>query len=108
MLLNNKMVYMSPRPIKERKLATNIVYTCFKPAGISRKFLEKVELKADEIEALKLANIDWLTNLQAAEKMNISAPTFNRILKSAYRKITDALINGKWIRIYKIDGSSDC
>ena len=96
------------RPLKQRRLQANILYTCFKPAWIRRKELEKVELRADEIEALKLANLDGLTNLQAAEKMKISAPTFNRILKSAYKKITDALLNGKWIRIYKIDGTSDC
>ncbi len=99
---------MCPRPLKNRKLETNIVYTCFKPAWVSRKYLEKVELRADELEALKLSNIDGLTNIQAAEKMWVSAPTFNRILNSAYRKITDALVNWKWIRIYKIDGTSEC
>ena len=99
---------MCPRPLKKRNLEMNVIYTCFKPAWVSRKELQKVELRADELEALKLANLDWLTNLQAAEKMKISAPTFNRILKSAYRKITDALINGKWIRIYKIDGTTNC
>jgi len=70
--------------------------------------LEKIELQADELEALRLSNLEWLSQQQASEKMKISASTFNRLLKSANKKITDALVNGKWIRIYKIDGTHNC
>ncbi len=61
--------------------------------------LEEVVLGADEIEALKLYEVEGLEQRAAAEKMNISQPTFARILDSAYKKIAKALIEGKAIRI---------
>jgi len=61
--------------------------------------LEEVVLRADELEALKLYDVDGLEQTKAAEKMKISQPTFARILDSAYKKIADALIKGKAIRI---------
>jgi predicted DNA-binding protein (UPF0251 family) len=58
-----------------------------------------VVLEHDEIEALKLHDVDGLDQIGAAKKMKISQPTFGRILDSAYKKIADALIKGKAIRI---------
>jgi predicted DNA-binding protein (UPF0251 family) len=40
--------------------------------------------------------------------MNISASTFNRLIKSSTKKITEALVNWKWIRIYKTDWTHNC
>jgi predicted DNA-binding protein (UPF0251 family) len=54
---------------------------------------------ADELEALKLHDVDGLEHVQAAKKMKISQPTFGRILDNAYKKLADALIKGKAIRI---------
>jgi len=75
----------------------DVIY--FKPQGISLRMLEEVVLRADELEALKLYDVDGLEQTKAAEKMKISQPTFARILDSAYKKIADALIKGKAIRI---------
>ena len=75
----------------------DVIY--FKPQGISLRMLEEVVLRADELEALKLHDVDGLEQTKAAEKMKISQPTFARILDSAYKKIADALIKGKAIRI---------
>ena len=61
--------------------------------------LESVFLESDELEALKLHDVDNLEQTKAAEKMKISQPTFARILNSAYKKIADAIINGKAIEI---------
>jgi len=61
--------------------------------------LEEVLLKADELEALKLYDVDGLEQTKAAEKMKISQPTFARILDSANKKIAEALVKGKAIRI---------
>jgi len=96
------------RPCKVRNISQEVEYTCFKPAGVPRNKLEKVELKASEIEALRLFNLENFNQQQASEKMQISPSTFNRLVKSANKKITDALVNGKGIRIYKIDGSHNC
>jgi len=96
------------RPFKSKKVSQEVEYTCFKPAWIPKDKLEKVELSAEELEALRLFNLENLNQQQASEKMQISPSTFNRLVKSATKKITDALVNGKWIRIYKIDGSHNC
>ena len=63
------------------------------------RFLEMVELTTEEMEALRLKNIKGLDQDQAAKEMNTSQSTFQRILSSAYKKISDALINGKAIKI---------
>ncbi|KKQ36971.1 MAG: hypothetical protein US54_C0048G0001, partial [Candidatus Roizmanbacteria bacterium GW2011_GWA2_37_7] len=75
----------------------NVFY--FKPQGIPLRMLEEVVLKADELEALKLYDVDGFEQTQAAVKMKISQPTFARILDSAYKKIANALVQGKAIRI---------
>jgi len=71
----------------------------FKPQGIPLRELEEVTLLLDELEALKLYEIDNLEQTEAAEKMKISQPTFARILSSTHKKIAEALIKGKAIRI---------
>ena len=71
----------------------------FKPQGIPLQMLEEVVLLPDELEALKLHDVDGFEQIKAAEKMKISQPTFARILDSAYKKIAEAIIKGKAIRI---------
>jgi predicted DNA-binding protein (UPF0251 family) len=56
-------------------------------------------LLPDELEALRLHDVDGLEQVPASEKMGISQPTFARILDSAYKKLAQALIQGKAIRI---------
>lgn len=73
----------------------------FKPQGIPLRMLEEVVLMPDEIEALKLYDVDGFNQTEAAKKMNISQPTFARILADATKKVSDALIKGKAIRIEK-------
>ena len=58
-----------------------------------------VRLRFDELEALRLKNLEGLDNTQAAKKMHISRSTFQRILKLAYKKISLALIKGQAIRV---------
>lgn len=63
--------------------------------------LEVVELTHEEMEALRLKNVENLDQTKAAERMHTSQSTYQRILTSAYQKISDALINGKAIKIIK-------
>jgi len=56
-------------------------------------------MSIEEAEAVRLKDLEGLEQEQGAEKMNISRPTFQRILASARQKIADALLNGKAIRI---------
>ena len=71
----------------------------FKPRGIPLRELDEVVLEKDEVEALKLHDVDELDHTASAKKMGISQPTFGRILDSAYKKIAKALIKGEAIRI---------
>ena len=73
--------------------------TFFKPAGIPLRELEEVCLSVEELEAIRLKDIEDLEQEQCAEKMNISRPTFVRILDAARKKMAEALIKGKAIRI---------
>lgn len=63
--------------------------------------LDEVVLEHDEVEALKLHDVDGLDQVDAAKKMNISQPTFARVIDSAYKKVAEAIIRGKAIRIVK-------
>ena len=65
------------------------------------RFLEVIELTTEEAEALRLRNIKDLEQEEAAKRMNTSQSTYQRILSSAYKKITEALIEGKAIKIIK-------
>jgi len=73
--------------------------TYFKPAGIPLRVLEEVCLSVEEAEAIRLKDLEALDQEQCAEKMNISRPTFQRVLGAARQKVADALLNGKAIRI---------
>jgi predicted DNA-binding protein (UPF0251 family) len=53
----------------------------------------------DEFEAMRLADLDGLYQEQAAQQMNVSRPTFSRIIESAHRKMADALVHGKALHI---------
>ena len=96
------------RPCKPRTIEKEVEYTCFKPEWIPKSKLQRVELKAAELEALRLFNLEEFNQENASSKMKVSASTFNRLIKSANKKITDALVNGKWIRIYKRDWTHNC
>jgi predicted DNA-binding protein (UPF0251 family) len=73
--------------------------TYFKPAGVPFRLLGEIRLSIEEVEAIRLKDIDDLDQEQCAGKMNISRPTFQRVLESARKKIADALLNGKAVRI---------
>jgi len=73
--------------------------TYFKPAGIPLRALEEIHLTVEEAEAIRLKDLEGLEQEEGAEKMNISRPTFQRVLASARQKIADALLKGKAIRI---------
>jgi predicted DNA-binding protein (UPF0251 family) len=71
----------------------------FKPAGIEMRALEEVTLQLDEIEALRLTDLEGLYQEEAAARMGISRPTLSRISAEARWKVADALVNGKALRV---------
>ena len=90
-----------PRPRQCRRVKFNPEITYFKPQGVPMRLLDMVELTSEEVEALRLKNAKGLEQTEAAKKMNTSQSTFQRILCSAYKKITEALVEGKAIKIVK-------
>ncbi len=87
------------RPLKPRRVTGSPQVFYFKPQGIPLRMLEEVVLMPDEFEAISLYTVDALDQSAAAEKMGISQPTFARILQRANKKIAQALVYGKAIRI---------
>ncbi len=90
-----------PRPKLNRCIKFNPNVTYFKPQGVPMMYLDIVELSLEEIEAMRLKNIEQLDQTDCAAKMHTSQSTFQRILSSAYSKITRALVDGKAIKITK-------
>lgn len=90
-----------PRPRIRRRILFEPGVTYYKPAGVPVRDLEEVALSLDEAEAIRLADVEGLTQEEAAEEMKVSQPTFSRTLDKARKKIGDALINGKAIKILK-------
>lgn len=88
-----------PRPLKCRRVAFLPNVTYFKPAGIPLRALGEVRLSVEEAEAIRLKDLESFEQEQGAERMNISRPTFQRVLASARQKVADALLNGRAIRI---------
>ena len=98
-----------PRPRVYRRVGLQPHTTYFKPAGIRMVELEESVITVDEFEAVRLKDLIGLDQEEAAKRMDISQPTFHRLILSARKKIADAIVNGKAIRIeggnYKIDRS---
>jgi uncharacterized protein len=91
----NKM----PRPCKQRRIRGKPNSSHFKPAGIPRTELKEIILDMPEFEVIRLIDLEEIAQEQASKQMKISQPTLSRILKSARKKISDAIINGKSIKI---------
>lgn len=87
------------RPHKCRHVCGNPQSYYFKPRGIPATQLEEVVLTIDQYEAIRLADIEGLYQEDAARQMNISRQTFGNIIESAHRKVGDAIVNAKALKI---------
>ena len=87
------------RPIKARHVFCNPGATYFKPRGVPVRELDEIILSVDELEAVRLADLEGLYQDEAAKIMKISRQTFGNIVYAAHRKIANALVNGKALRI---------
>jgi len=87
------------RPPLCRRVSYIPAVTYFKPASIPLRELEEICLSVEEVEAIRLKDLEDLEQEQCAEEMNISRPTFVRILDSARKKVAEALIKGRAVRI---------
>ena len=87
------------RPKKKRWTKCKPGEKCFRPQFKPLEELDGVVLGLDEFEAIRLADVEGLKQEDAAKRMRVSRPTFSRILSSAHKKVGDALVNVKAIRI---------
>jgi len=88
-----------PRPKKIRWISNNPRVTFFMPQSVPTAALSQIFLTIDELETLRLADIEGLSQEKGAVRMNVSRATFGRIVAQARSKVADALIYGKGIRI---------
>ena len=88
-----------PRPPIERAVAGVPRVTLFKPAGVPARELERLRLAVDELEAIRLVDLEGLSHEQAAEVMGVSRQTVGRVLERGRAKVAEALVAGKAILI---------
>ena len=87
------------RPRLCRRVRFNPDVTYFKPRGIPLRDLEEMTLNVDELEALRLHDFENLSQEECSKKMNISQSTFNRLVIVARKKMVEAIVRGKAIKI---------
>ena len=87
------------RPVKWRKIESVPKVDYFVPYGPKARPEEKNILKVEELEAIRLKDCLGLEQEECAVHMEVSRPTFQKILTAARIKIADSLICGKAIRI---------
>lgn len=85
--------------MKCRRVSCAVAAMYFKPQGIPMRFLEEIEMELDEIEALRLADLEGLYQADAAARMGVSRQTFGNIIARAHKKVASALLCGKALRI---------
>lgn len=88
-----------PRPIKDRYVEGEPPASYFKPRGIPLSELDEVRLGVEELEALRLADLEGLYQEEISERMGVSRQTVQRILDSARRKVATALTCGNALLI---------
>ena len=88
-----------PRPRKRRVLERAPQAAIYKPAGVPLDGLRRVVLLQEELEALRLSDLEGLTQQQAAGRMGVSRSTFQRVLARARQQVALALAGGHALQI---------
>ncbi|WNO11516.1 DUF134 domain-containing protein [Teredinibacter sp. KSP-S5-2] len=87
------------RPKKGRRIGCRPAFSCFKPNGVPLSQLDSVSLQADELEAIRLADLLNLNHQQAADEMAVSRQTFGNIVARARHKVAQSLVEGMALTI---------
>ncbi len=87
------------RPLKTRRVRHDPPTVYFKPHGVPLRLLREVTLSLDELEALRLADLEELSQEEAGQRMGVSRATFGRIAARARAKVAEALVHGHAIRV---------
>ncbi|MBP2625643.1 MAG: hypothetical protein H6Q68_354 [Firmicutes bacterium] len=87
------------RPHKERRVEKLPLLTHYKLVGVPLHEVDEMILSIEEMEATRLANIEHLDQASSAASMEISRPTFHRIVNMTHQKIATALWHGQALRV---------
>ncbi len=87
------------RPKRPRRVDFIPEVTYFKPVGVPMANLKEVDLNTDELEALRLVDFNNQSQEKAAEKMDVSQSTIQRILNRARKKVAKGLVLGQAIKV---------
>ncbi len=87
------------RPQNNRIVKTPPLYSAFKPIGVNSRDLQTIGLSLDEYEAIRLADNNGLSHLDASKEMNISRSTFSRLIDSARKKVAEFIVKGMFLQI---------
>ncbi|MCH4120548.1 MAG: DUF134 domain-containing protein [Atopobiaceae bacterium] len=90
---------MAGRPKKPRTVHMVPEYVGFDPEGIGETGADPLVLAQDELEAVRLVDLEGLDQAEAAEHMGVARATVAGICQSARRKIADALVNGRRLEV---------
>ena len=88
-----------PRPRKCRLVTQEPSVDFFKPRGVPMRELTEVYLTVEGYEALRLSDIEGLSQEEAAQRMLVSRHTFGRVLSQARRTVAEAVVLGRALRI---------
>ncbi len=88
-----------PRPRKPRQCGCQTECRGLRPTGVPMHMVDVTLLETDELEAMRLCDLEGLTQEEAGERMGVSRGTVQRTVKTARAKIVEALVEGKAIFI---------
>jgi predicted DNA-binding protein (UPF0251 family) len=97
-----------PRPFKIRKITSRPIVSCFRPHPAPLYKSEELFLRLDEYQSLKHIELERRDQISSASAMKVSRQTFGVILASARRKLAEAVVNGKTLRIGGGPGNAHC
>lgn len=95
---------MSPRPKKPRKCRCRAPGTAFKPVGSPMTALKKIRMEEDELEVIRLCDLSGLSQEEAGRRLGVSRGTAQRLVKSARRKVAQALVEGNAL-VFEVKGA---
>ena len=87
------------RPRKRRRLWRQPQAAIFKPVGAPLEALTRITLLYEELEALRLADLEGQHQAEAAKQMGVSRSTFQRVVTEARQKVALALVNGAALQV---------
>ena len=94
------------RPVKTRIVDKPMRTVYFKPCGRIPDDVESVSIKFEELEAMRLTDMEGLSQSEASERMGVSRHTFGRVLGAARKKVTQSLVNN--IPLVVTGGTNSC